>query len=426
MNGTFRDPWQFHGPFGEPFKFKEDEMRKTMKLFSLMASIALAGVALPVLAQTAATTPAATPAATMEMSGPSITVGGLVDTYYSYNFTNSSKNMNGHGNVGYSYDNLNGGGGVGLNNADDVFSLGVAEMIVAMKQGDISGVVAIWTQMEEGNSSMNILVANATYAPGQFAFTAGRIADFMGNESFDSNMNWNYSHSLMYNDTLPLWLQGVNIKYAPSKSFEITGYASEGWIKDPGMNMGDYGKTYGLQISLKPDDVWGVKLNGIAGPNNGYYAGVTNPGDSLYVGELIVKCAATTDFSWALDAEYGELDPVQGDPLASLSSETFWGADLYGKLKIAEDWNVALRLEELESSNSWVYNGMIPSVTPYVETREATLTISNQVTKNLLLRLEGRYDMGYTGGTMDSSPDGPYAGGSGDQLTGTGSAVLSF
>jgi hypothetical protein len=118
-----------------------------------------------------------------------------------------------------------------------------------------------------------------------------------------------------------------------------------------------------------------------------------------------------------------------------LSSETFWGADLYGKLKIADDWNVALRLEELESSNSWLYNGMIPAVKPYVETREATLTISNQVTKNLLLRLEGRYDMGYVGGTMDAaettSPTGgvyvgPYAGGSGDQLTGTGSMVLSF
>jgi hypothetical protein len=311
-------------------------------------------------------------------------------------------------------------------------------MIVKMKQGDVSGVVAIWTQMEEGNSSMNILVANATYAPGQFAFTAGRIADFMGNEAFDSNLNWNYSHSLMYNYTLPLWLQGVNIKYAPSDSFEITGYATEGWITDPGMNMNDYGKTYGLQISLKPDAVWGVKLNGIAGPNNGYYSGVTNPGDSLYVGELIVKCAATNDFSWALDAEFGGLDPVQGDlneNLTSLSSETFWGADLYGKLKIADDWNVALRLEELESSNSWLYNGMIPSVTPYVETREATLTISNQVTKNLLLRLEGRYDMGYVGGTMDApltTPPtagvypGPYAGGSGDQLTGTGSAVLSF
>jgi hypothetical protein len=102
--------------------------------------------------------------------------------------------------------------------------------------------------------------------------------------------------------------------------------------------------------------------------------------------------------------------------------------DLYGKLKISDDWDVALRLEELESSNNWLYNSGVPTAigNPYVERREVTLTISNKVTKNLLLRLEGRYDMGYTGGTMDSSPDGPFVAGSGDQLTGTGSAVLSF
>ncbi len=409
---------------------------KRFLFFSILTSLFLAGWGTKVFAQATEVknqgTPAVTPEATMAVpASPVITVGGLVDAYYTYNFTNSSKNMNGHGNVGYSYDNLN---AVGLNNVDDVFSLGVAELIVKMKQGDVSGIVAIWTQMEAGNSVMNILVANATYSPGQFAFMAGRFGDFMGNEAFDTNMNWNYSHSLMYNDTLPLWLQGVSAAYMPSDSFKVTAYATEGWINDPG-NMNDYGKTYGLAINIKPDEVWGVKLNGIAGPNEGYYSSVTNPGDSLYVGELILKCTATQDFSWALDAEYGGLDPVAEDHLASLSSETFWGAALYGRYNIAADWNIGLRLEELESSNSWLYNGMIPSVTPYVETREATLTLSNQVTKNLLLRLEGRYDMALTGGTMDAaettSPTGgvyvgPYAGGSGDQLTTTASAVLSF
>jgi hypothetical protein len=396
-------------------------MRKTMKLFSFVASITLAGAALPVLAQTAATMPAATPAAEMAMTAPTITVGGLVDTYYTYNFTNSSKGMNGRGNIGYNY------GGVDLNSMDDTFALSVAELNAKMSAGPISGEVALWTQSQSEISGINLLVAFASYNVNDWTFTAGRFADWMGNEEFNTNKNWNYSHSLLYNYTLPLWLQGVIIKYAPSDSLMITGYATEGWVNDPG-NFDDYGKTYGLKVSLKPDDVWSVVLNGIAGPNNGWFTDFKNPGDSLYVGELIVKCAAAKDFSWALDGEYGELDPTVGDLPVSvgLSSETFWGADLYGKLKIADDWDVALRLEELESSNNWLYNGVITGTTPYLERREATLTISNKVTKNLLLRLEGRYDMGCTGGTTDSSPDGVFVAGSGDQLTGTGSAVLSF
>ena len=409
-------------------------MRKATGLFVLFAAFALALAVVPVWAQTDATT-AATPAATMAApAAPMITVGGLVDGYYTYNFTNSSKGMNGHGNYGYNY------GGVDLNSMDDTFSLSVAEMVVQMKQGDVSGVVALWMQGQSGLSGMNLLVANATYNAGQFSFMGGRFGDWMGNEAFDTNANWNYSHSLLYNFTLPLWLQGVNVTYTPSDSIMVKAYATEGWVADPG-NFVDYGKTYGLQIGLKPDSNWGVKLNGILGPNGGWFSDL-EPGDSLYVGEAIISYKASDDFSLALDGEYGGIDPVNGEvapsanplliPPIPLKTESFWGAALYGKYQIATDWNVALRLEELESNDNWLYKGGIPTVggSPYVEIREATLTLSDQVTKNLLFRVEGRYDMGYTGGTMDDPSGtpamGPYAGGSGGQLTGTGSAVFSF
>ncbi len=401
-------------------------MIKTIRLFSILALIALFGAVSPALAQSDDTTAAATPAvAAMSAAtptGPKVTVSGLVDTYYTYNFTNSSKGMNGFGNVGYNY------GGVGLNSMDDVFSLGVGELVVQASEGPLSGVVALWTQGQMGINGMNLLVANATYTTGQFSFTAGRFGDWMGNEKFETNQNWNYSHSLMYNDTLPLWLQGVSVGFKPSSSFGITGYATEGWVNDPG-NNDDYGKTYGLQISLKPDSTWGLTLNGVAGPNDNFF-NLLRQTDSLYVGEAIISYTASNDLSLALDGEYGGIDPVAADGLASLSSETFWGAALYGKYQLASDWALALRLEELESSNDWLYNSG-KGAGPYLETREVTLTVSHNVTTNLLCRLEGRYDMGYTGGTRNdptATPalPGPYADAQGSQLTGTASAVFSF
>src|SRR5689334_19755670 len=130
-------------------------MRKTIKLLSLMATLALAMVSKSVWAEDAK--PAATPA---------VTVNGLVDTYYTYNFTNGSNSSIGLGNLGTFF-----------NTADDDFALGLAEVDINVVMGSTSGHISL-DYGQEGNlgiggaPGIDVLQAYVSYTTGEFTFNA--------------------------------------------------------------------------------------------------------------------------------------------------------------------------------------------------------------------------------------------------------------
>ena len=403
-------------------------MSKMGKLFSLMAAIALVMVSKSVWAEDAK--PAATPAA------PTIAVGGLIDTYYTYNFTNSSV-RNGA---------LNTWGPLGVlgsyfNTQDETFALGMAELKATATQGDASAHLVLnygqETNLGLGSAQgIDVLQAYVSLAAGQWGFNLGRFATWMGNEVIESNGNWNYSRSELFWATIPLWHQGLSISFNPDAKIGGTIYIVDGWNNTGvvwGSTAQEVGKTYGLQLTLKPDSSLSFILNGIVGPGGALSA--QDPADARYVGELIVSLAATDKLSFALDAEYfGQDTDVPVPPATTGGKLTGWGVDLYGRYQIASDWAMALRLEELYDDNGYVGIGGGPAIPPATgiasgEVRDVTLTVEHNFTPNLLARLEGRMDMSVYGGTQTSSttaPFGPYAGLSGTQTTATASAVFSF
>ena len=409
-----------------------------------MASIALSSSLAPALAQTAATTPAAAATAS-PTAAPTvvITTDGMVDAYYTYNFTNSS-----HGFTG----TVPGNPGLGYNTTDDSFTLGLAEESFTATLGSTSahlvlayGQTADLSTFDPANGTgFAVEQAYVSYNPGMWTFNAGKFVTWMGNEVVESKSNWNYSRSLLFNYTIPVWHTGISANYAPSSTFNLTGYATDG---DNTTTASPLGKTYGLQVNLKPSSIWNFYLNGIAGP--GMFSGVAgNPvtayGAARYVGEAIVDYTPDASWSFALDAEYGAQDlvgssnapttvaPTLGNG-TSISSATFKGFALYGRYQAASDWAFALRLEELSDDYGilGIYGVATPSYSgkgPYDnEAREITLTIEHNLSSNLLFRLEGRGDMAYTGGSAyGSGADGPFADGDSTQWTGTAGAVFSY
>lgn len=404
-------------------------MRKMNKLFSLMASLALAAAVSPALAQTAAATPAA----------PTVTVGGMVDTYINYNFTNSNAGMNGAGNKTAVYF---------YNANDDSFTLGLAEAKITASQGpasahlvlaDISG-----NPVGLNNSGLDVLQAYVSYNPDQWTFTAGQFVTWLGEEVIESSSNWNYSRSLLFQYAIPYWHTGLSVGYNTTDSkLGLTGYVVDGWnnYKAPSSNFGgpnwiNLGKTYGLQVSIKPESTVGILLNGIAGPQGGIGGVATNNGAAMWVAEGIVSYNPTSAWSFALDFNYDDVDlsaPVTVNGNA-VNAKTFWGAALYGRYQIQSDWAAALRLEMLKDNYNFlgVYGAVPVGATAQdVTSQEGTLTVEHNFSTNLLLRLEGRMDMAsssggsYTSGTGSTNP-GPFAGGSATQVTGSASAVFSF
>jgi hypothetical protein len=373
-------------------------MRKTSKLFSLLA-VAMMLVAGPVLADTAA---------------PTVTINGLVDVNYTHNFTNSTKGTQGAGNPG-----------VFFNNTDNAYNLGMAEAVITATQGSAKGVLDMVYGQEVnlglGAPGINVLQAYAAYTAEQWTFTAGRWATWMGNEVIPSKANMNYSRSLLFWYTIPLWHNGLAINFAPDAQFGITGYVSNGWNNSTA-SLAAGMKTWGLQLLFKPDSTLTMVVNGIMGPHP------FNPADynSRTVIEGIITLAASDKFTVALDAEWGTQALTTGTVLTAPdltttvtpSASTFWGVALYGKFQFEPDWAAALRLEMVKDEHNILGLYGIGTTTTTAmnafdaEAREVTFTLEHNFTPAFLVRAEGRYDMALSGGAAYAalSPTVPLTG----------------
>jgi hypothetical protein len=345
-------------------------MRKTFKLFSFLASFAFAGSLAPVMAQTAAATPAATAAATP--APPAVVVGGYMDAYYTYDFTNSSKEVGGSG-TGYFY-----------NSADDAFSLGLAEAKITATQGPASAHIVLAYGQEASLglatvSGFDVLQGYLSYTSGQWTFNGGKFVTWLGDEVVESASNWNYSHSLLF-AFIPIWHTGVSVNFAPSSTFGVTGYVVDG---NNTTTSSPDGKNFGLQALITPNSMWTITLNGLAGPSAGSSSGYDNLGN--FTGEGIFMFKPDSMWSFALDAEYAMTSLPSG---ATGSSPSFWGLALYGRDQISSDYAVALRLEDVSDSGELGFG----TTTTAGSLMEGTLTLEHNLSANMLVRLEGRYD----------------------------------
>jgi hypothetical protein len=382
-------------------------MKKFIKnLMGLTASLVIAGAFSPVLADTA--TPAATAAATP--APPAVTVDGLVDTYYSYDFNS--------GNVG-------GVNGYFYNNVDNSFTLALAEAKFTATQGPASAhlVLAYGQETALGLTAgstgaatglgFDVLQGYLAYTAGQFTFAGGKFVTWMGNEFIESTSNWNYSHSLLFG-VIPFWHTGLSVMFMPSSTFMVTGYAVDG---NNTVNSSSDGKTYGLQAVITPNSQWNFTVNGLIGPTAGN-ATVPNDNTNL-IGEAIIKFLPDSMWSFGLDAQYGTTSAPVG------SSPSYWGLALYGRDQISSDWAAALRVEDLTDSGELGFGSTTVAGSLY----EGTLTVEHDFTANLLGRLEGRFDTNAlpTGvGTATAAAPIYPNGTSTSQVTATYSMVMTY
>ncbi len=373
---------------------------------------------------------------------PTFAFGGMVDAYYSYNFPNASDNTVGQGNNSSVYF---------YNGKDDSLALGLAELTAnaTQGQGSIHLVLAdgISASPSAGGAGLNpsnpqgidVLQAYFSYKPSDWILSAGRFVGWTGAEVIESQYNWNYTHSLLFQYTRPYWTTGLSAAYQPDSVFKITGYAVDGWNNASGAGIG---KTYGFQMGLTPDSVWKFTLNGLIGPGSGTsYVNFAGTNAANFVGEAIVMFKATDKLSFALQADYVGQD-VTGASTRDVwgSGVDAWGMALYGRYQFEKDWALALRIENLEDSenmfglfgNNFMLPGNSLAVAPAkdVEAQELTVTIEHNLMPNLVFKVEGRADEALSGNQEVPLTKGPFIPGSvndqGDEFTCTASAVYSL
>jgi hypothetical protein len=301
--------------------------------------------------------------ASIGMSG-GVTVSGILDFYYSHNFTNYNLDHPGAGNALHGFDS-----------ADNAFALGLAEVGLRAPEGDTAarldlGFGPVADRISSG-ADKNILRAYATYQKDPWFLEAGKFDHLMGFEEMESPVNWNYSRSFLFTYAYPLYTLGFWGRYSFGPDLQASAYVSDGW-NSTGVGT-FYDKTWGGRLVFTPGNRWTLTFNGL-------YGTLTPPLSRRALEALLVWNGAGT-FSAALDSTWGQDD----DFLPGGPGRVWSGLALYGRYQLSPDWVLAARVEDLVDHDG--------AITGWAgDFREGTLTVEHPLSSHWLTRLEGRYD----------------------------------
>jgi hypothetical protein len=369
----------------------------------------------PAPAQAAETQPVATPAPQPAGETPaapaakwydSLKVGAFADAYYSLNF--NLPHPEGGSNVGL------GGPGGNLLRAYDFnngLSLHWAGVDATYAYGDFGATVGLRFGPSTAGYNVNdtffgaqfLKQAYATWKPlgsdGKLTLDFGKYDQPFGSEVADSQLNINYTRSLLYWLGQPLHFTGLRVDYAFSPAFDLKLFVFNGWNRVVDNNAM---QDFGAQIMLKPADAVTFYL--------GYTVGAEQP-DTIVTSTLTAPAGGgpvTTNVSMARDfaanwrlrhfvdfvadihpiptlrllanADYGTED-IGGNVRAA-----WYGANLVVCYHVTDQFFVAPR-GEIYVDDSFNFG---PNVKRTLE--EGTLTLGYQPSPNFVIKLDGRAD----------------------------------
>lgn len=357
-----------------------------------------AATAAPAAAVVIPSTAPAAPAPTAAPAGPSpkFTFGGLVDTYYLYNFNPPS----GANSLQFPQTFMNAAVGRAFDTQANSFTLALAKLSMNASLDPVS------LQLDLGYGSVGTIINNAIdqtagsimtglpatgnsflveQAYGEIALPYNLTLDFgkftttAGAEVIEANKNWLYSRSLLFN-AIPLLHTGVRAGLKVNDQLTLQASLVNGWNNDPDFNAW---KTVGLSASVTVNPMFSGVITTYFG-KEGQPQAVTGstPGDLRFLLDLVVAATLSSQFGLNLNVDYIKaFDDVASDYQV--------GAALMGRYVLSDHLNVAARGEFLATHYDDL-GGMGLSTT--IKQGEGTVMLGIDVGKNFELRPEVRAD----------------------------------
>jgi Putative beta-barrel porin-2, OmpL-like. bbp2 len=340
--------------------------------------------------------PPAVPAAPAAAPGPTpkFVFGGLVDTYYLYNFTpppgTNSITFPGPGilnpmtgalvpvGVGRAFDTNANSMTLALTKLTMNASLDPVSFQLDMGYGSVGTIInnAGGGSASVGNSFLiEQAYGEITLPVGLPSFTLdfGKFTTTAGAEVIEANKNWLYSRSLLFN-AIPLLHTGVRANLKVNDNLTLQASLVNGWNNDPDLNAW---KTGGISASITVNPMLSIVATTYFGKEAPEGAATTTPGDLRFLGDLVAALTVNSQFGLNLNVDYIKAyDDVAADYQI--------GAALMGRYVISDRLNVAARGEFLASHND------AADVT--VKQGEGTIMLGIDVGKNFELRPEIRAD----------------------------------
>ncbi len=251
----------------------------------------------------------------------------------------------------------------------------------------------------------NVRQAYATLKPvDKITFDLGKWDQPFGSEVPDSQLNFFYTRSLLFQLNQPVFFTGLRFDYAAADSVDLKLFVANGWNNSVDNNAA---KTFGGQLMLKPMDSLIFYIGGAAGPEQSDFipaptfasvpgnigAGVAKvPGaDSHWreIVDLVIDYNPTSALSFALNGDFD----TESDFGGTTQSETWYGVNLGIKYVVADPFAIALRGEFFSDDHGQIVP-INPTSTETKSTIEsATLTLSYVAASKLTLMLDNRVDI---------------------------------
>jgi hypothetical protein len=259
----------------------------------------------------------------------------------------------------------------------------------------------------------NVRQAYATLKPAdKVTLDLGKWDQPFGSEVPDSQLNFFYSRSLLFQLNQPVFFTGLRFDWAPSDMVDLKLFVANGWNNTVDNNAA---KTFGGQLMLKPMDSLIFYVGGAAGPEQSDFfpppqaiptfvptggpmtaAGVPIVGpvdgaDSHWreIVDLVVDFNPTSALSFALNGDFDTESNFAG----STQSETWYGVNLGIKYVVADPFAIALRGEFFSDNHGGIV-AFNPAQNVSKTTLESgTLTLSYVAASKLTFMLDNRLDI---------------------------------
>jgi hypothetical protein len=228
----------------------------------------------------------------------------------------------------------------------------------------------------------------AQYAVGPVTVMAGKFVTLAGAEVLASSGNTNITRSLLYSYE-PVTHTGARLTYAPTSTLSLIVGVNNGWIYSDELAASG-GKTLEAGLAWTPSKAFSLTVQGYTGDDTNF-AGVRDANHSLIDG--VATWNATAALSLIASVDWGQVGDAFG---VGTGSASWTGVAGYVNYAINDTWRVSLRGEYFDDNKGYL-TAIGPVGAPLAPGKdqkldEGTITFGYDPTKNVELRVEGRYD----------------------------------
>jgi hypothetical protein len=237
--------------------------------------------------------------------------------------------------------------------------------------------------------------AYATWKPAdKVTLDFGKWDQPFGSEVADSQLNMNYTRSVLFWYAQPLWFTGLRADYALSDKLDAKVFMANGWNETLKINRS---YSFGAQVVLTAADGYVIYLGYVGGPQQQDYnpATMTDVADAndhwRHMVDVVADINPTKQLRLLLNGDYRVESAAMG---TGTKDETIYGANLVVKYQVSDPFSVAVRGEYFHDEQGYVLLGLKPGMEQKVDIEDGTLSLNYAFGSHLAFMFDARYDTG--------------------------------